>query len=67
MDALAEYYFAVQTHADTWVVAGKGMETPFIKEGKEYLYVFNPATGKHGFLDIADDIVIDDREFYRVS
>lgn len=62
---VVEYTRAIEASADTWVVAGGGMETPFVaRDGRTYLYVFNPATSEHGMLDMATDIVTDDREFY---
>jgi hypothetical protein len=45
-------------------VGGNGSETPFLRNGRTYLYVWNPARNVHGFLDIGTDIVIEDHEFY---
>jgi len=50
--ARADYENAVAQKADRWVVACGGMETPFLKMGRQFLYVFNPATMKHGWLDL---------------
>jgi hypothetical protein len=65
-NAQKEYFHATDNMLDVWVPAGYGSETPFIKDGKLYLYVWNPALGKHGVLDMDTDIVIDDKEFYNV-
>lgn len=54
------------SHEDFWKPAGNGSETPFSRDGRTYLYVYNRHTRKHGFLDLVTDIVIDDRDFYGV-
>jgi len=55
---LLEYRLAEVTRADKWVVAHDGTEVPIrYRDGRTYLYVFNHATGKHGFLDMGTDIV----------
>jgi hypothetical protein len=55
-----EYAAAVAAEADTWVPACGGHEEPFLHNGKEWLYVFNPATGDHGYLEMGADIVWED-------
>jgi hypothetical protein len=46
------------TRADKWVVAYDGTEVPIrYRDGRTYLYVFNHATGDHGFLEMGTDIV----------
>ena len=57
--AVMDYEDAILTCADRWVVACGGKESPFEKNGVRYLYVFNPATHKHGWLDLGQDIVLD--------
>ena len=53
----AEYDRAVEEKADRWVAACGGVEEPFVHQTRTYLYVFNPASGEHGYLDIGTDIV----------
>lgn len=56
----AEYWQAVEQKLDKWVPACAGTETPFQHERNEWLYVFNPASQKHGYLNLRTDIVTDD-------
>ncbi len=53
----AEYAAAELAKADRWVAACGGSEVPFTHNGKTFLYVFNFATGEHGFLNMGTDIV----------
>ncbi len=53
---------AYRTRRDCWVPASGGAETPFTKNGRRYLYCFNPATGKHGYLNLDTDRVQDTLE-----
>lgn len=54
-----EYAAAVATRADRWVPANGGHETPTTyPSGATYLYVFNPYTGQHGYLDMSTDVVV---------
>ncbi len=58
MNATTEFRTAVDANADTWVPANGGTETPVCDRiGRKFLYVFNPRTGRHDWLDIADDTV----------
>jgi hypothetical protein len=42
---------------DLWLVAGGGSETPFTgRDGRRYLYVWNPAREEHGYLDLGTDL-----------
>lgn len=53
-----EYATASIEEADRWVPACGGHETPTLaRDGRRYLYVFNFATRKHGWLDTGTDIV----------
>ena len=55
----AEFEYAVATKADRWVAACGGTETPFkTRSGRRLLYVWNPATGKHAYLDVETDVVL---------
>jgi hypothetical protein len=55
--ATAEYKLAVAQRADRWVAGCGGNEIPFTYNGRRWLYVFNPATCRHGYLDLDTDIV----------
>ncbi|MHA2265152.1 MAG: hypothetical protein ACXAEN_22385 [Candidatus Thorarchaeota archaeon] len=56
--AREEYDKAVLGNENKWVVACGGQEVPTkAKNGRVYLYVFNPATQGHGWLDMGTDIV----------
>ena len=56
-----EYQMARIARADRWVPACGGMEVPYLdKLGRKVLYVYNHRTGKHGFLDVGQDIVFED-------
>lgn len=56
----AEYKSAVAGKRDTWVVANQGKEPVFTHNGGRFQYVFNPKTGKHGYLDLGTDMVVKD-------
>ena len=60
---IADYKAAVAAKADKWVVGGGGREVPVTRGGKQYMYVFNPATGKHGYRPMDGGSVIPDSEF----
>lgn len=55
-----EYARAVAARDDRWVAACGGTEEPFEHQGRRLLYVFNPATGDHAYLDLATDLVSED-------
>jgi hypothetical protein len=52
-----EYINALNCKADRWVSACGGNEIPFTYENTRYLYVFNHAIMKHGWLNMDTDIV----------
>lgn len=54
-----EYDAAVIARADRWVPAGGGLETPFKYRGTRWLYCFNAAEQRHGYLNLDTDIVHD--------
>ena len=59
--AKAEYNDALRANADRWVVACGGTERPY-RDGRGWvLRVWNPARGKHGYLNLGTDIVEEDR------
>jgi hypothetical protein len=50
-------------HAGDWYPASGGQEAPFIsRSGKRLLYVWQPSTGKHAYLDCDSDIILSDSE-----
>ena len=48
------YMQAIERGDDTWVPACGGHEVPFTYEGRQWLYVFNPAKGMHKYLNMTD-------------
>ena len=44
---------------------GTGEEPMTMRDGKRYIYVWQPRTGAKGYLDLADDIVVDLEEMQR--
>jgi hypothetical protein len=56
---ITETYRRAETmQADLWVPACGGAETPAkARDGRTYLYVWNPARCQHGWLDMGTDIV----------
>lgn len=57
------YWNAIEQQLDSWVPACGGTEEPFQYGNRRFLYVFNPASEKHGYLDLGSDIVYDDYRF----
>jgi hypothetical protein len=48
---------------DEWLPACGGMEKPFIsRSGIRLLYCWNPASGKHAYLNCDTDIILTDEE-----
>lgn len=46
-----------------WVPASNGTEKPFMsRSGKMLLYVWQPRTGNHAYLDLGSDIILTDEE-----
>lgn len=45
-----------------WIPACGGTETPFTKNGKKYLYMWNYRTKEHAYYCITDDIFVEDIE-----
>lgn len=46
-----------------WVPASGGTEKPFhTRSGRRLLYCWQPATGKHAYLDCDSDIILTDEE-----
>jgi|GEM_PF-5724983 len=58
-----EYEQARMARRDAWVIANGGTEQPFQAADKNwYVYVHNFRTGKHGYLGLHNDVVIDNVE-----
>jgi hypothetical protein len=46
---------------DNWLPANNGTETPFItRTGHRLLYVWQPSTGNHAYLDCETDLILSD-------
>ncbi len=57
-NGIVEYQTALEAKADRWVPACGGSEVAYVDSmGRKVLYVYNHATGKHGYLDVRQDIV----------
>ena len=55
-----------QTTNDNWLPANNGTETPFTtRTGKRLLYVWQPSTGKHAYLDCDTDLILSDEEAFK--
>ena len=57
VQAKREYAEALEHLSDRWVPGANGNEVPCLRGGRWMLYVFNPATRQHGWLDLATDVV----------
>lgn len=56
-----EYYMARVANADRFVPACCGTETPFrSRSGVVLQYCWNPAQGRHGYLDVDNDLILSD-------
>jgi len=55
--AKREFDQAMDTLADRWVPGANGTEVPGLRNGRWVLYVFNPHTRRHGWLDLSTDVV----------
>jgi hypothetical protein len=52
-----EYDEALKSNADRWVPACGGSEQPTLHDGTRWLYCYNHATGKHGYLNLETDMI----------
>lgn len=51
---------------DNWYPACGGTEKPFVsRSGKRMLYVFQPSTGNHAYMDVDTDMILTDDEAQR--
>lgn len=51
------------TNDYAWRPACGGLETPFTWADKEYLYMYNHATGEHAYYNATDDVFEQNVEF----
>ncbi len=59
----AEVTREAKAEQGNWFLACCGLEASFIsRSGKKMLYVYQPATGKHAYLDVNADIIMTDEE-----
>lgn len=53
-----EYWRAVEGCYDVWVTGCEGKEIPTrSRDGRTFLYMFNPARREHGWLNLETDIM----------
>ncbi len=52
--------------SDNLVPACGGTEQPFTVNGRKWLYCYHPASGKHCYLDMGNDIAVWHRSFHPV-
>lgn len=46
-----------------WIPACGGTEVPFLtRTGKRLLYVYQPSTGRHAYLDLGTDLILTNEE-----
>lgn len=46
-----------------WVPASNGTEVPFFtRSGHRLLYCYQPATGRHAYLNVETDLILSDEE-----
>jgi hypothetical protein len=58
-----EFAVAMAAKRDAWVPACGGTETPFrARSGATLLYCYNPATGRHAYLDCGSDLILSDED-----
>ena len=56
-------YGTMANSKDNWYPANGGKEEPFItRTGARLLYVWQPSTGKHAYLDTKSDLILTDEE-----
>lgn len=56
-------YGAKDPSQGNWYPASGGTETPFVtRTGKRLLYVWQPSTGQHAYLDLDTDLILSDED-----
>jgi hypothetical protein len=62
-DRMTRYIKAGHALADNWYPACGGTERPFVSRGgHRLLYVWQPATGNHAYLNLDTDVILSDDE-----
>jgi hypothetical protein len=60
-----EFDKAVYNRLNEWVPACGGTEVPFrARSGATLLYCFNPDVGKHAYICLETDMILDDEEAF---
>lgn len=63
MTVTHEFAIAIAGNQDKWVPANGGTETPFkSRSGIRMLYCYNPALGRHEYLNVDTDTIMTDEE-----
>jgi hypothetical protein len=65
MKTLTEILDEKQAKAEqgNWIPACGGTEVPFLtRSGKRLLYMWQPSTGRHAYLDMGSDMFLTDEE-----
>lgn len=65
MKTLTEILNEKQAKAEqgNWIPACGGTEVPFLtRSGKRLLYMWQPSTGRHAYLDMGSDMFLNDEE-----
>ena len=57
---------ATKQYRDIWIPACGGTETPFETRGRKLLYCFNPAKGRHAYLDMGSDLILSDEDAFAI-
>lgn len=60
MDGRVEFDLAMKGNLDAWVPACGGTEIPTLWGGRRYLYCWNPRLRKHAWLDMTNDLILDE-------
>lgn len=66
-DVARSYYTEPWTgpEVDLWIPANGGNEIPFeTRRGFRLLWVWNPSTGEHAYLNLANDFILSDEEAF---
>lgn len=63
MDILNSYRIVDLSDGHEWRPACGGLEKPFTWGDKEYLYMYNHATGEHAYYNATDDVFEPSVEF----
>lgn len=49
-----------------WYPASGGTEEPFTVKGYRLLYVYQPSTGRHAYLNLDTDMILSEKEAGRI-